>query len=285
MSCTQPSLRCDGICDCDEAGYCVRPCNTRQDCACGESCYQGKCRSQCTPQNACSQGQICENRLCMPGCRFDSDCPNELTCLNKKCQDPCQLPNACGTNALCRVSSHRRVCLCPDGYQGEPIKACLPYECQRDEDCEINKKCAPNGACKNPCLEPNACGNNAQCKVVDRKAECSCPPGYIGNAQIECKQSKGEECAKNPCGVNTSCRDVAPGAYECICLPGCVGDAYQGCICEEQRVNLCKSKLCGINAQCRVVNGKSAQCFCPPEFPYGDPTIECKYVCKGGVKF
>lgn len=111
---------------------------------------------------------------------------------------------------------------------------------------------------------------------MNRKAQCSCPPGYIGNAQIECKQSKGDECSKNPCGMNTACRDVAPGAYECTCSPGCVGDAYRGCTCQDQLINLCKNKLCGANAQCRVVDGKSAHCFCPPEFPNGDPTIECK---------
>lgn len=277
VACVQPSVRCDGNCECDEAGYCARTCSSRDDCACGEACFTGKCRLQCTPQVLCTQGYICQNNICLPGCKSNTDCPSELACVEQKCQDPCLLPEACGTNALCRVSSHRRVCLCPDGYQGEPSKECVPYECRKDNDCEINKKCSPEGACKNPCLEQNACGVNAQCRVVDRKAQCSCTPGYIGNAEIECRQAKGEECAKNPCGENTSCKDVS-GGYECICLPGCTGDALRGCVCEDHLVDLCRNKLCGTNAQCRVVNGKNAQCYCPPEFPIGDPTIECKLV-------
>lgn len=272
----QPSILCDGICECDEAGYCTKQCSSKEDCACGERCYEGKCRTECTSKATCSQGQICQNNICKPGCRLNSDCPNELSCFDKKCQDPCQLSDACGTNAVCRVSNHRKVCLCPDGYQGEPTKICLPYECHTDNDCETNKKCLNNGACSNPCLEEKVCGINAQCKVVNREAHCSCPPGYIGNPQTECKQSKGEECSKNPCGENASCRDVTPGVFECVCLPGCAGDAYQGCICENKLINLCKSKLCGVKAQCRVVNGKEAQCYCPSEFPHGDPTIECK---------
>lgn len=125
-------------------------------------------------------------------------------------------------------------------------------------------------------LFSGACGLNAQCKVMDRKAQCSCPPGYIGNALIECRQSSGEECLRNPCGENTKCKDL-PGGFECSCQPGCVGDAYRGCVCDAKLVNLCKNKLCGVRAQCRVTDGKSAQCFCPAEYPSGDPTIECKY--------
>lgn len=276
VACTQPLMRCDGRCNCDEAGYCMKSCSSKRNCACGESCYKGKCRTECTQQTACAKGHICQNNVCIPGCRQNSDCSNELSCIDKKCQNPCNIPDACGTNALCKVSNHRRVCLCPDGYQGEPTKACQPYECRTNDDCELNKKCSPDGACRNPCLEQNACGVNAQCRVVERNAQCSCPPGYIGNAQIECKLTKGDECSKNPCGSNTQCRDVAPGAYECMCLPGCVGDAYQGCSCEGEGKNLCSNKLCGINAECRVVDGKTAQCFCPPELPFGDPVIECK---------
>lgn len=133
-----------------------------------------------------------------------------------------------------------------------------------------------DGACRNPCLENKACGANAQCRVIERKPHCSCPPGFIGNALVECKRGGNEECLKNPCGENTKCRDVE-GGYECSCLPGCVGEAHRGCVCDGHLVNLCKKKLCGIGAQCKIVNGKEAQCFCPSETPAGDPTIECEF--------
>lgn len=157
------------------------------------------------------------------------------------------------------------------------MKSCTPYECRRNEDCDLNKRCSEDGACKNPCLENNACGINAQCKVNNRRAQCSCPPGYIGNARIECKKAENEQCSKNPCGENAKCKDTANG-YMCSCAPGCVGDPLKSCKCQGPLQNLCKDKLCGANADCRVVNGKTAQCYCPEEYPIGDPTIECMYL-------
>lgn len=196
-------------------------------------------------------------------------------CNNKKCESICK-PNACGKNALCKAVDHRKVCLCPDGYKGDPNRSCKPFECSKDNDCESNKKCGEDGACRNPCLEQNACGLNAQCRVVDRQPLCTCPPGYLGNALVECKQGRTEECLKNPCGPNAKCKEKEDGGFECVCASGCVGDAYRGCVCEGELINLCTNKLCGVGAQCRVVNGKEAQCYCPSNTPSGDPTIECK---------
>lgn len=223
----------------------------------------------------CAPGHLCQDGACIPGCRSNNECPKSETCIERKCQSPCELVNACGTNALCKVANHRKVCFCPDGFQEDTSKNCVRYECQINEDCESNKKCI-NGSCKNPCLDAGVCGLNAQCKVVEREAQCSCPPNYIGNALVECKPKGNEECLKNPCGKNTKCRDLEAG-FECTCLPGCIGDPYRGCDCEGHLVNLCKNKLCGVKAQCKVVNAKIAQCFCPAEYPSGDPTIECKY--------
>lgn len=275
VSCMQPVSRCDGTCECDEIGYCLKLCRSEKDCSCGEICQSGKCRTKCSGRNSCAQGLICKNSACVPGCFVHNDCPPSELCINRQCQNPCKKKNACGRNALCKVSDRSKVCLCPDGYKGNPHRTCIPYECRKDEDCDVNKKCSTDGACKNPCLEQAACGINAQCRVIDRNAQCSCPPGYIGNALIECKQIGQEECLKNPCGENTKCRDII-GGYECSCLPGCVGDPQRGCVCDGQLVNLCKGKLCGVNADCRVVNGKTAQCYCPSQYPKGDPTIECK---------
>src|SRR5699024_8069990 len=140
-------------------------------------------------------------------------------CRNRKCLNVCKDPNSCGKNAVCQATDRRKVCLCPDGYQGDPKVACKPYECRLDTDCESNKRCSPDGACKNPCRENRACGVNAQCRVIERKPHCSCPPGFIGNALVECKKGGNEECLKNPCGANTKCRDV-DGKYECSCAPG-----------------------------------------------------------------
>lgn len=272
-SCVQPAIKCNGLCECDSSGYCTKTCGSNLDCACSETCIQGKCRAKCSASSSCARGHLCQNGICLPGCRTSSDCANDKSCISGECKDPC-LDAPCGVNALCRVSDHRTICLCPDGYQGEPTRQCTPYECLNDNDCEQGKYCGEDKACRNPCLEFGTCGINAQCHVVNRRAQCTCPSGLAGNPLIECKQEGHKECLRNPCGANTRCRDVQDGSFECSCINGCIGDPYRGCVCEGSLINLCKTKQCGANAECRVVN-KVPQCYCPQGYPAGNPDVEC----------
>ena len=192
ISCTRTMIPCDSSCECDEIGFCLRSCRGQENCDCGEVCESGKCRVKCDVNNGCAKGYTCRNGLCLVGCRTHSDCPNSLSCTNGRCEDPCSSSGSpCGINALCRVSNHRAVCLCPEGYQGEPSQECFAFECHRHEDCEANKRCTDDGVCTNPCLQHGACGFNAQCRVVERNAQCSCPPGHYGNPKINCKQGEG----------------------------------------------------------------------------------------------
>lgn len=271
ISCTKSPVPCDGVCECDEIGYCVRSCSVNENCACGEVCDHGKCRIKCDANNSCKKGYICNSGLCLAGCRTHSDCPTSLSCNNGQCEDPCLYNGSpCGINALCKVSGHRAVCLCPEGYQGEPSQECYQLECLRHEDCEPTKRCSDDGVCTNPCLQHGVCGFNAQCRVVDRTAQCSCPPGHYGNPKINCKPGT-DECLRRPCGVNAKCRETA-GGFECSCAPGCYGDPHQVCICDD---DLCRDTSCGVKAACRVYNNQP-QCYCPPEYPAGDPMHECK---------
>lgn len=188
ISCTKSMIPCDGNCECDEIGFCLQRCSLNNACGCGEVCEAGICRTKCDTGNSCAKGYICLNGVCDVGCRTHSDCPVTLSCMNGKCEDPClHGKSPCGKNALCKVSNHRVVCLCPDRYQGEPSQECYQLECSKNEDCEANKKCSQDGVCTNPCLQHGACGLNAQCRVIDRQAECSCPPGHYGNPKRNCK--------------------------------------------------------------------------------------------------
>lgn len=219
--CNLPLQRCNSFCQCDESGqYCAESCSSDAQCSCGQVCANGKCRSRCNPGN-CLEGQLCQDGACIAGCRNNLDCSGDRSCINGQCLDPCELDDTCGQNAICRVSEHRVVCLCPDGFRGEPTQGCTRSECSVDSDCEIDKRCEA-GSCRNPCLQAGACGVNAQCRVVNRHKQCSCPPGHFGNPAIECSLETGA-CARNPCGANTRCRDVN-GGYECSCAPGCEGE-------------------------------------------------------------
>lgn len=59
-----------------------------------------------------------------------------------------------------------------------------------DVDCASKLACF-SGECRNPCIETKPCGANAECMVVDtlplRTMSCLCLPGYVGDADVECK--------------------------------------------------------------------------------------------------
>lgn len=65
--------------------------------------------------------------------------------------------------------------------------------CQSDSECPSRMACI-NEKCVNPCEEAGPCGKGGVCNVLDttpvRTMICECPPGYEGNAVIECKPGK-----------------------------------------------------------------------------------------------
>lgn len=96
--------------------------------------------------------------------------------------DPCN-PNPCGPNAVCRDG----VCSCMPEYQGDPNFGCRP-ECVLNSDCPRDKACL-RSKCVNPCsLE--TCAPNAICEVISHIPMCKCPPGFEGNALVQCQPVK-----------------------------------------------------------------------------------------------
>lgn len=59
---------------------------------------------------------------CRPECVQNSDCDKSRACVNNKCKNPCL--GTCGINAECRVQNHSPICLCFDGYTGDPSTHC-----------------------------------------------------------------------------------------------------------------------------------------------------------------
>lgn len=53
INCAKTMIPCDGLCECDEIGFCTTSCHNQNDCSCGEICHSGKCRIKCDINNAC----------------------------------------------------------------------------------------------------------------------------------------------------------------------------------------------------------------------------------------
>ncbi len=96
------------------------PCNPNP-CGPGASCTPNGRSFQCE----CLAGYFGDpNRGgCQKGeCEFDDQCSSQLACFDFYCRDPCV--DACGAEALCEVRSHRPICSCPQGYNGDPLTYC-----------------------------------------------------------------------------------------------------------------------------------------------------------------
>ncbi len=59
---------------------------------------------------------------CRPECVLNSECPSDKACINQKCVDPC--PGTCGINAVCHVHNHFTICMCEEGFIGDPFTRC-----------------------------------------------------------------------------------------------------------------------------------------------------------------
>ena len=95
--------------------------------------------------------------------------------------DPCN-PSPCGQNALCTNRNGAAACTCIQDYFGDPYVACRP-ECTINADCPSTKACR-NLHCIDPC--PGLCGVNAQCRVINHIATCTCDEGYFGDPFTTC---------------------------------------------------------------------------------------------------
>lgn len=123
------------------------------------------------------------------------------------------------------------ICLCPDGFTGQPSIKCNQFECKVNDDCDNDKKCI-SGSCKNPCFERNVCGKNAICRSEQHEATCVCLPNHAGDPRIQCQESRILTCQPNLCGTNAMCRIDYDGTSSCYCPPLYPnGDPKVECMC------------------------------------------------------
>lgn len=169
---------------------------------------------------------------CKPECVSNSECSPHLACIKQRCKDPCI--DACGINADCRVVSHSAMCVCSQGYEGDPFTQCFVKTAIK---------------ILTPC-SPSPCGSNAVCKEQNKVGSCLCNEGYFGNPYESCRPEcvSNSDCPGNRACINNKCQDPCPGT-------------------------------CGVNAECATVN-HSPTCFCISGYT-GDAFRRCTFVpCK-----
>ncbi|XP_076030522.1 uncharacterized protein LOC143018870 [Oratosquilla oratoria] len=105
--------------------------------------------------------------------------------------------DTCGDGATCvtgfdRGGNVRPVCICPEGYIGNPLISCNKGECESHNECQDNESC-DQYLCVNSCSvngEP-VCGENTLCTVKNHIPVCSCRRGYEGNPRERCYPRSG----------------------------------------------------------------------------------------------
>lgn len=266
-------------------------CRVDDECAYDEACLGYRCRDPCP--GSCGIGAYCKVEKHHPVCFCNAGLKgNPLTrcyILDEPQKTPCQ-PSPCGLNTHCSILNNRAVCSCLTNYLGDPQSGCHP-ECTINSDCAETKSCV-NKKCENPCAG-SVCGINAECKVYDHTASCSCRNGFTGDAFIHCvtvaviTNTTRQPCSPSPCGPQNACNvygnDVAicdpclsPTAYtNPMCRPECISNsdcAFDRACLGQKCVDPCPGS-CGHNAICNVVYHNPV-CSCPQGL-YGNPFEHC----------
>lgn len=288
------------------------PCVYNHDCPPTKMCNRmtHTCYDVCD-EESCGENAICiaeDHRAvcqCPPG--FKGNPMPEVECTKVT---GCQ-PGTCHHSAICEVSSTGPMCRCPENFIGEPeTTGCRPVgQCPNgDADCPANTICA-SGRCINPC--ENACGQNSECKVVNRKPVCSCPLKfqqngelpkegcvrsvsrcksdidcggdicYNGQCRVACRNtgdcSVGEKCLSNICVI--SCLDHSQctsglACLEGLCVIGCRSN--KDCPSDQSCINNKCADPCKTSGICGPnalcsIDKHLSQCTCPEGFE-GNPT-------------
>ncbi|XP_047739046.1 uncharacterized protein LOC108675679 isoform X4 [Hyalella azteca] len=224
----------------------LKPCDAPLVCSVADSTNIRTMVCKCPALMVVSEKDIC-SELEIPisvGCRADSDCPSNRACVNTQCVVPCN----CGENAECTIVDHRPLCVCREGFQGDPITGCYKVGCTANEQCPLDKMCY-NGVCVNPCYVKDPCAINAECYPEVHQAKCRCPVGMVGDPFVRCDVAgckENSDCPTDKACHNRMCIDPCPHTDDCA-----------------------------PNAECYVYQ-HVAGCRCPSSHPFGDPRLMCE---------
>ena len=155
-------------------------------------------QSQCQVHEECDDPQICHQGSCQNACRFQT-CGLNAICVAQNHVAECQcLPNyfSDNPNAGCQTSKcmccffmKHVVCEYILSPSARPSTEPLEIGCASNEDCPDYAACQ-NTHCINPCAVRDPCAPLATCRVVNHAPVCTCPDGYIGSPEVECRPRK-----------------------------------------------------------------------------------------------
>lgn len=272
---------------------CRPECILNTECAQNLACVRQKCIDPCP--GTCGSNAICEvhNHVAMCHCPAGMTGNAFVQCSPMPpppivISDPCQ-PSPCGANAQCRNVNGQAICSCLPQFVGVP-PSCRP-ECVSNAECPLHLACLQQ-RCRDPC--PGACGQNAECRVLNHSPICRCIHSYLGNPFIECHPQPPQPpiqhdvidpCRPSPCGPNSECRNVGSNA-QCSCLVGFIGtppncrpecvsnaDCPTNLACFNQKCRDPCPGVCGSNAECYVIN-HTPTCNCIRGHT-GNPFVGC----------
>jgi hypothetical protein len=145
----------------------------------------------------------------------------------------------------------------------EGVARCLPPPsvennyCQDDRDCLEPEVCS-NSTCFNPCHPSYShCASVAfaECRVIERRALCTCQRGYVGDPynRLGCKpETIGDRIGRSS--------PVVP--------------------CDLRQLRRGRSSGCDSRSECQFVNGRSI-CMCAPEYEGVYP--DCRLLCRSNL--
>ena len=127
-------------------------------------------------------------------CQVNDDCPFNKECKQNECQDPC-LSIICGRRAECKAESHRAICFCPPGLQGNPLISCSEVGCLSNSDCSDREICdylSRSSARKEcvPLCRSNPCASGASCSAINHRESCTCNHRLQGDGYVSCTERK-----------------------------------------------------------------------------------------------
>ena len=219
---------------------CRPECIIHSECPNDMACVGQKCRDSCP--GACGTHAECSvikhNAVCrcqqgyegdpFSGCRrTTTSAPPRITTTPVK-EDPC-LPSPCGVNAVCRTRAGAAACTYITGHFGDPYLACRP-------ECSVNSNCPPPTEASQilKCVDPcpgSPCGLNADCRVLNHIATCTCSTGFQGDPFTKCSRQPQttkpviavDPCEPNPCGPNSIFPQAIGDHCRCNSQPQMIG--------------------------------------------------------------